>query len=278
MTPPAVRLRLLDTGYCTVAASQVLRGAPKTPMNCHALVALIEHPTRGPLLWDAGYARHLDEALRPWPFPLYRLATPLKLDPALDAAAQLARLGVSPAELGWVLVSHFHLDHIAGLRDFPAATIVADAEAVESVIGLAGMGALGRGFVPTLLPPDFAARVQPIFSYDGPRVEPFGPTHDLFGDGSLLLLRLPGHARGQLGVLLHTARGRYLLAADGAWTSQSIREQRGPGRAGYMIADDRHALDATLAKLHAFALANPEVRIVPTHCPESLALVGRGEL
>jgi glyoxylase-like metal-dependent hydrolase (beta-lactamase superfamily II) len=187
-------------------------------------------------------------------------------------------MGVRPGDVGHVIVSHFHIDHIAGLRDFPAATIVADADAIDSVIGLDGFAALRRGFAPALLPADFARRALPITRFDGPPVAPFGPSHDLFGDGSLLLLRLPGHARGQLGLLLRTARGPALLAADGAWLSRSYRERRGPGRGGYMIADDPRALDETLAKLHAFALANPATTIIPTHCPESYALTQRGEL
>lgn len=276
MSAPLVRMRLLDTGFCRVPASQVLRGAPRGSMDCHALVALIEHPARGLVLWDAGYAPRMADALRRWPFPLYARMTPLHLDPAIALPVQLPRLGVAPAEVGHVIVSHFHADHIAGLRDFPAAAMVADAAALEGVLGLKGWAALRRGFVPDLLPDDVAARARPILRYDGPEVAPFGPAHDLFGDGSLLLVRLPGHARGQLGLLLRTAAGPALLAADGAWLSQSIRELRGPGRAGYLIADDPRALDATLAKLHAFALANPDTLIIPTHCPESYALVGRG--
>lgn len=278
MSAPAVRMRLLDTGYCTADTSHMLRGAPHDTVRCHALVALIDHPRHGPILWDAGYAPRLLDALRPWPFPLYRLATPLFLDPQLAAAAQLEQFGLRPADVGHVIVSHFHADHIAGLRDFPAAAIVADADALDSVPGLDSLAALRRGFVPALLPADFVDRVRPIFRFDGPEVAPFGPAHDLFGDGSLLLVRLPGHARGQVGLLLRTAVGPYLLAADGAWLSQSIRELRGPGRPGYLLADDPRALDATLAKLNAFALANPGVTIVPTHCPESYALAQRGEL
>ncbi len=278
MSAPAVRLRLLDTGFCRVPGNHVLRGAPPDPMDCHALVALIEHPSRGYLLWDAGYAPRLLEALRPWPFLLYRMATPLHLDPRLAAVDQLARLGVAPSEIGQVIVSHFHADHIAGLRDFPAAAIVADAAAIDSVLGLDGVAALRRAYVPALMPADFVERVRPIFRFDGPEVGPLGPSHDLFGDGSLLLLRLPGHARGQLGLLLRTASGPALLAADGAWTTRSIRERRGPGRAGYLIADDARALDQTLDRLHAFALANPTVALIPTHCPESYARAQGGEL
>lgn len=278
MPTPAVRLRLLTTGYCTVAASHVLRGAPSTPLDCHALVALIEHPDHGPLLWDAGYAPRLLEALRPWPFPIYRMATPLCIEPELAAAAQLARMGIAPEAIGHVIVSHFHADHIAGLRDFPAAAIVADADAIDSIIGLTGVAALRRAFVPALLPKDFARRAYPVGRFEGPPVAPFGASYDLFGDGALLLLRLPGHARGQLGLLARTASGPVLLAADGAWLSRSIRERRGPGLAGYLIADSPRALDETLAKLHAFSSEHPEVPIIPTHCPESYELVWRGRV
>lgn len=276
MSARHVRVRLLDTGFCRVAAGQVLRGAPRGTIDCHALVALVEHPSRGLVLWDAGYAPRMLDALRPWPFPLYARATPLHIDPDLAAAAQLARMGVAPAGVGHVIVSHFHADHIAGLPDFPAAAIVADADAIEGVLGLEGLAALRRGFVPALMPADFVERARPVYSFDGPAVAPFGPSHDLFGDGALLLVRLPGHARGQLGLLVQTAAGAVLLAADGAWHSRSIRERRGPGRAGYLLADDPRALDATLAKLHGFALANPGALIVPTHCPESYALTRRG--
>ncbi|NJN18522.1 MAG: MBL fold metallo-hydrolase [Oscillochloris sp.] len=275
MNPPTVRLRLLDTGYCTASASHVLRGAPNQQITCHALVALIEHPICGPVLWDTGYAPRIFEALHPWPFLLYQYATPLHLDPDLAAVSQIHALGIDPAAITYVIVSHFHLDHIAGLADFPQAAIIAAADAIEHVIGVDGFAALRRGFVPALMPADFTRRVQPIYRFDGPEVAPFGRSHDLFGDGSLVLVQLPGHARGQIGLLAHTASGPVLLAADGAWQSRSIREQRGPGAPGYLIADNPRELDATLAKLHQFAQAHPEVTILPTHCPESYALVGR---
>jgi glyoxylase-like metal-dependent hydrolase (beta-lactamase superfamily II) len=274
MPSPRIRLRLLDTGYCIANASHVLRGAPKEELKCHALVALIKHPSRGFVLWDAGYAPRIREALRAWPFRLYNYAMPLHLDPDLAADIQLRQLGVEPATLKYVIVSHFHFDHIGGLADFPQASFIVDAAALDSVVGVSGFAALQQGFIPTLLPADFIQRVQPIYQFTGPEVAPFGRSHDLFGDGSLLLIRLPGHARGQIGLLAHTAAGPVLLAADGAWLSQSIREQRGPGAPGYLIADNARELDATLAKLHQFAHRNPQVLILPTHCPESYALVG----
>ncbi len=43
--------------------------------------------------------------------------------------------------------------------------------------------------------------------------------HDFFGDGSLLLTGLNGHARGQVGAYLP---GQLLLAADASWGTDLI--------------------------------------------------------
>jgi glyoxylase-like metal-dependent hydrolase (beta-lactamase superfamily II) len=241
-------------------------------MACHALVGLIRHPERGLILFDTGYADRMLEATRPWPYRLYRYATPLRLHPGGAVVDQLAARGIGADAVGHILLSHFHADHVAGLRDFPAATLVASSEGLVHALGLRGLRALHCGLIPALLPdgPDAQSRTLavPLDRVRGPRLPHLGPTHDLFGDGTILLVALPGHARGQFGALVQTVEGPVLLAADGAWTSRAIREQRPPSRLTNLIVDDRRAVVDTLKRLRAFALARPDVRIVPTHCPE----------
>jgi hypothetical protein len=78
-------------------------------------------------------------------------------------------------------------------------------------------------------------------------------------------------------MLADTERGRVLLAADGAWLNRAIRERRPPHRLTNLIADDPAAVRETIELLHAFAQANPDVAIVPTHCPEAFErYVGQG--
>jgi glyoxylase-like metal-dependent hydrolase (beta-lactamase superfamily II) len=266
-----LKLEIFDTGHCVVPTGQVLRGAGREPMECHALVALIEHPAYGLTLFDTGYAQRMLDATERWPYRLYRLTTPLRLSPELEIARQLAERGIDPASIRRVIISHFHADHVAGLRDFPTAAIVASQAALADLPGRRGFSALGRGYLPELLPPDLRRRAQPLAPFKGPPLPHLGPTHDFFGDGSLLLVGMPGHARGQMGALLQTDEGPVLLAADGAWTSRSIRERHPPSRMSYLITDDPRAMLATLDNLHAFSLARPDVRILPTHCPEVYA-------
>jgi glyoxylase-like metal-dependent hydrolase (beta-lactamase superfamily II) len=266
----SVTCHLLDTGYCIATERHVIRGGGRRRIACHVPVALLGHPEHGWTLFDTGYAPRIFDATRRWPFALYRLLTPMRTGPRLSVAAQLPALGLTTGDIARVVISHFHADHIAGLRDFPRAAIIASREAWEDTAPRRGLGALRRGVVPDLLPDDFAARATLLPPFAGPPLPALGPTHDLFGDGSLILAALPGHARGQIGLLARTVRGPILFAADGCWLSRAYRERRPPAAITNLIADDPRAVRATIDRLHDFARARPDVAIVPTHCAEAL--------
>lgn len=174
-------------------------------------------------------------------------------------------------DTGYCLAWEHHILQVAGLFDFPAAEFIASRPAYEDIAFRRGLHALSRAFIPDLLPGDFSARARFLTSFEGPSLPALGPTNDLFGDGSLLLLRLPGHACGQLGLLAHTERGRILFTADGCWQRRSIRECRPPSRLTHLFIDDSRAARSTMCRLHDFARAWPDVVIVPSHCPEAFA-------
>ena len=268
---PILQCQILDTGYCLAREQHILQGGTRRTIACHSLVALLRHPDHGWLLWDTGYAPRMLEATRRLPFALYRAATPLFLKPHLAVVAQLARLGVQASDIRHVLISHYHADHIAGLRDFPAAAYISSQPAYDDVATRRGLSALSRAFIPALLPDHFEQRVTLLPPFRGESLPSLGATHDLFGDGSLLLIELPGHARGQIGMLAHTARGRVLFAADGCWMRRSIRENRPPSRLTSFFVDNPTQMRATIQHLHHFALAQPDVIIIPSHCPEAFA-------
>jgi glyoxylase-like metal-dependent hydrolase (beta-lactamase superfamily II) len=268
---PVVTCKLLDTGYCLAREGHLIRGGARRTVHCHSLVALLHHRDHGWLLWDAGYAPRMLDATRQFPFRVYRYLTPLRLDPALAVVSQLAGMGLTHRDIGRVIISHFHADHISGLRDFPEARFIATETAYRYVAGRQGMAAMQHALIPALLPDDFDSRIDPLPGFTDAALPGLGATHDLFGDGSLRLVALPGHARGQMGLLARTARGTILFAADGCWLSRSIRENTPPARITNPLADNVRAVVATIGHLHTFAQAQPDVTIIPSHCPEAFA-------
>jgi glyoxylase-like metal-dependent hydrolase (beta-lactamase superfamily II) len=268
---PKLQCYILDTGYCIAWENHLIRGGLHQQIACHSLVALLCHPKHGWILWDTGYAPRMLDVTRQLPFSLYRRATPLRLDPKLSVIAQLERWKLSAGDIKHVIISHFHADHIAGLRDFPQAELIASEMAYADVAKRQGIQALRRAFIPELLPRDFAQRARLLSHFTDQALPALGATHDLFGDQSLLLVPLPGHARGQMGLLANTERGPILFAADGCWLRKSIEERRPPSRLTSLFVDNARSVGRTIDHLADFAQTHKDILIIPSHCPEAYA-------
>ena len=266
---PRLHYHVLDTGHCMAYEHHMIQGGRRQKVRCHSIVALLKHPLHGWLLWDAGYAPRMFDATRWPPYRFYRWATPLRLDPALAAVAQLPQFDLSSEQIRYVIVSHFHADHLCGLRDFPHSQFIATRSAYDDVKHRWGFSAVRKGFIPWLLPEDFGQRLLPLLEFTGPVLGELGPTHDFFGDGSIRFVLLPGHARGQIGMLAQTVDGPLFFVADGAWMSRSFRENKPPHWITHFLVDDVQAMRKTLALLGQFAQTHPEITLIPTHCPET---------
>lgn len=265
----AVDWRLFSTGWTTRSLHLAQRGAAHVATRFHATFALLRHPHEGALLFDTGYSTRFAAATRRLPNRLYRWATEVETSEPLGARELLRRAGVDAHDVRYIVISHFHADHIGGLRDFPRARFVVARSAWEALRHRRGLAAVRKGFLPELLPEDFCERLAPISDFADPGIGPFARAHDLFGDGAVRLLPLPGHARGQLGALVRSADGaRRLLLADAAYTTASIRDCAPPHALTRIFTDSAVESQDTLRRLQQLSVAEPEVELVPSHCPE----------
>jgi glyoxylase-like metal-dependent hydrolase (beta-lactamase superfamily II) len=88
----------------------------------------------------------------------------------------------------------------------------------------------------------------------------------------LLVVDLPGHAAGQIGLLVRAGlRERYFLVADACWGERSYRELRSPNPIVRAIFDDWGAYKETLGKIQSLSVSEPTIKIVPCHCDQTLA-------
>ncbi|TMH70515.1 MAG: MBL fold metallo-hydrolase [Betaproteobacteria bacterium] len=210
-----VALSLRWAGSCRHPEAMVLKGASWRPALFPALFGILRHPRHGVTLFDTGYSARFQRATEPFPQRLYRWLTPVRVALGDSAAEQLLRAGIAPESVARIVLSHFHADHIAGARDFPNARFVASRAAWDAVRGRGTIRSTALGFLPRLLPDDFEARATLLEAYEfrTPGIGQFETSHDLFGDGSVRLIPLPRHARGQLGWLAQTAgRRRFLIS------------------------------------------------------------------
>ena len=151
------------------------------------------------LLWDTGYPASFKGQ------KVDRGAVVASI--RVTIAEQLAQLGLKPADIDVVGISHMHADHTGQAQDFPAAKLV-----------------IGKG----------------DFEQSAGERDPFGPWRmegaklqlmhgadvDIFGDGSVVALNLPGHTPDHMALLVKLASGNVLLSGD-MYHSTEARQIKG---------------------------------------------------
>ena len=115
---------------------------------------------------------------------------------------QLSVIGLEPDDIGSVAVSHYHFDHAGQLASFPDAKLI---------IGAADWTALQQPKPPLGAEP-------PLFDHwlkgDG-EVQMIDGDLDVFGDGTVRMLSMPGHSPGSYALLVKLAeKGPVLLSGD----------------------------------------------------------------
>ncbi len=246
-----LRVHYLNGGYCRHLLASV-DGRTCRVVRFYAVFLAIEHPRLGWVVCDTGYGARFFEATRGWPQRLYRWATPVT--PRGAVAEVLGKLGVKPADVEHVIVTHFHADHIGGLREFTRATVYHHADALAPLLACGAVKQTLAAFLPGLMPEDFSKRSVFVKADAFVRDErlPFG-SYDLFGDGSVRLVELPGHAPGQVGLEYEENGVRTLYCADAFWRKEQIERGVNLPRLTRGLQWDGAAYGETVGKLRELA-------------------------
>jgi N-acyl homoserine lactone hydrolase len=152
--------------------------------NCY----LIKH-AQGWFLWDTG----IPDAVAGMPdglVPSDPKAVTWRRPKTL--AGQLDQIGVKPSDIRAMAVSHTHPDHIGNVEMFPTAMLYVQKTEYDW--------------------PD--ANNQPRFKAEHP-VTKLDGDRDVFGDGSVVILRTPGHTPGHQSLLVKLPKtGAVVLSGD----------------------------------------------------------------
>jgi N-acyl homoserine lactone hydrolase len=129
-------------------------------------------------------------------------SAPAPTAPASSLVEQLARLHLTPQQISFVGISHYHGDHVGQVASFPQATLL---------IGKGDWEALNETQPnPGVNPANFAHWIS-----GGGKVEPLSGDKDVFGDGSVIMLNTPGHTPGHHSLLVKLKEmGNVLITGD----------------------------------------------------------------
>jgi glyoxylase-like metal-dependent hydrolase (beta-lactamase superfamily II) len=203
----------------------------------------------------------------------------VSLVPGEEVVTQCSRLGISPEDIRHIVLSHFHADHMAGTHAFPNARIHCAKAGFDSACKGGRIGQVRQGILRALIPDDFVRRAQ--FFEDGKRIslppamQPFESGVDLFGDGALFAIELPGHCPGHWGLLVNDKHfGSHFMIADAAWSLDAVRRNVPPPALSTAFLGHTRRTRETLNKLHQLWKRNTDIRLTPYHCPERAAEAG----
>ena len=172
---------------------------------------LVEHPTEGPVLIDAG----LDPSMSFGPVLGTFVARSFRQAPDGPVPDQLRTRGVDPADVDRIYMTHLHLDHASGIRQFPGATLFTSQAEWRAFTSRNGTL---QGYVRSHVPEE--ATVDTL-EFGGPYAT-FDEALDVFGDGSVRAVYTPGHTAGHVSYVLRTASGEVLVAGDAVYTRHAL--------------------------------------------------------
>ncbi|MEI7668885.1 MAG: MBL fold metallo-hydrolase [Pseudomonadota bacterium] len=266
-----VKFYLCTCGYCYHPEWSCMKGATFKSAEFPAHFGIIVHPVHGLMLFDTGYASHLQEATHKYPYCTYSRLFPFQIPHGQDVASQLKQLGYTNSDVKWIFISHFHPDHIAGLKDFPASSFICSRFAWETLHQRRGWSALKEAFLTDLLPDNMMERISWIEDMSEFHLQNtlpgFSKGKDLFGCGSLLAIPLSGHAVGQYGLYIpETYNKPVFMIADACWRSESYQHFILPPSVTMALMYDPNSYRKTLLNLHRLSLVRDDIIIVPSHC------------
>jgi glyoxylase-like metal-dependent hydrolase (beta-lactamase superfamily II) len=215
---------------------------------------VVKHP-KATFLIDSGVsAKGLDDVAK-FGFT-ERQAFAFTLERGLHEA--LAAAGAP--KLDFVVLTHAHWDHTSGLTELGHPRVVMGPGEADFVRDFP------KDAQPAVMPEHLKDAALETFTWDGPSYENFPASHDYFGDGSVVLVPLPGHTPGSVGVFVQTHGARLLFVGDTAWSLDAIL---GPSHKLKPMSDltdhDRATLSSSLWRLHHLHVREPALVIVPAH-------------
>ncbi|MBN1208116.1 MAG: MBL fold metallo-hydrolase [Myxococcaceae bacterium] len=211
----------------------------------------IRHPTRGLFIVDTG----VETALRDAPEKSAMsglVASAMHLEKMKVHQPLGEWLAKQPQPVAGVFLTHLHLDHITGMADVPKGTPV-----------FTGPGeAAARAFLHLFVQgsSDRALEGKPALSewtFSGDTHGLFDGAVDIFGDGSVWALWVPGHTPGSTAYLVRSTKGPVLLVGDASHTRWGWEQGVEPGT---FTADGPRGVES-FKKLKAFAAAHPNVEV-----------------
>ncbi|GAC1614566.1 MAG: hypothetical protein NVS4B7_06750 [Ktedonobacteraceae bacterium] len=212
---PEVEVSFLRCGYVAIPECIAVRGAsPFTSRVITYSAVLVRHP-QATFLYDTGLCSNIFTFFADQPLFTRKLLGSFQFEQSLNS--HLSRMGIANNDIAFALLSHLHWDHVSGIPELPGVPLYINR--VEYAAAQLGLLDASNGLVRQLM----GNNPVKLFDCAGPTYAGFRSSFDLFGDGSIVLVPLPGHTAGNIGMFINRSHGpRLFLLGDDAETQETF--------------------------------------------------------
>lgn len=255
-SPPAgMTISVMPTGSMESRGALAFRGGAWNDIRQFSMTAfLVRHP-KGDLLIDTGFGKNIDAHIKMLPSIVQNLTTYTK---GTSAAEQMRAGGIDPAKLVGAIITHAHWDHVSGLDEFTGVPVLVDA---------AETAFINQKTHNTELLNSFANVNYKQYDFEGGPYLGFPKSHDVYGDGSVVIVPSPGHTPGSVVVFVTLPSGtRYALLGDLVWQNEGIEipaERPWPIRR--LIGEVDAEVRENIGRIVAISKKYPQIRLLPAH-------------
>ncbi|MCW5620321.1 MAG: N-acyl homoserine lactonase family protein [Burkholderiales bacterium] len=218
-----IKLYVFSSGALTIGKGILQNLAPNDPpIQIPVGFFVIKHP-KGTVLFDTGNNDKIITDGSYWG-PALKALNPVRT-PEVAIDAQLAKIGLKPDDITYVVPSHLHLDHGGNISKFPNSTLLIQRDELKNAFW---PDANTQG--PYIFD-DFAYLRQGLYDQvpnKGKMVQLDGDL-DLFRDGTVRLKKWPGHTPGSQMLILRLANtGTLILTGDTIYFRENVEKNIPP--------------------------------------------------
>ena len=253
--PSSMSLHALLTGQTFARAAMAYSGGALGEKRVFSQGAiLIRHPA-GNLLIDSGFGKDAEAHFRTTPWLMQQFSGIRRLTPV---SAQLRAAGIDPRMLFGVVLTHAHWDHVSGLADLPGVPVYTNQSELAFI---------RSGDESASLAQQLGLESYRVYPFEGGPYLGFSQSHDMFDDGSVVLVPAPGHTPGSIVIFVNTPDARhYALIGDLVWQLEGIDQVLPkPWFVRRRVDADADATLAMIERLHALKVSLPTLVVVPAH-------------